>query len=73
MKRKCIILGSIFMFFLAVGIWLNGQKGMNLMSDFWVLKKDGSLIHQDNRILCVDEEDGVFGKSLALPLRAGTF
>ena len=58
MKRKCIILGSIFMFFLVVGIWLNGQKGMNLMSDFWVLKKDGSLTHHDNRILCVDEEDG---------------
>ena len=58
MKRKCIILGSIFMFFLILGIWLNGQKGMNLMSDFWVLKKDGSLTHQDNRILCVDTEDG---------------
>ena len=58
MKRKCMILGSIFIFFLALGIWLNGQKGMNLMSDFWVLKKDGSLTHQDNRIFCVDAEAG---------------
>ena len=58
MKRKCIILGSIFIFFLVLGIWLNGQKGMNLMSDFWVLEKDGSLTHQDNRILCVDTEAG---------------
>lgn len=58
MKRKCIILGSVFIFFLVLGIWLNGQKGMNLMSDFWVLKKDGSLTYQDNRILCVDAEDG---------------
>ena len=58
MKRKHIILGSIFIFFLVLGIWLNGQKGMNLMSDFWVLEKDGSLTHQDNRILFVDEEDG---------------
>ena len=58
MKRKYIILGSVFIFFLVLGIWLNGQKGMNLMSDFWVLKKDGSLTHQDNRILCVDEDDG---------------
>ena len=51
MKRECMILGSIFVFFLVLGIWLNGQKGMNLMSDFWRLKKDGSLTHQDNRIL----------------------
>lgn len=58
MKRKCIILGSTFIFFLVLGIWLNGQKGMNLMSDFWVLKKDGSLTHQDNRIFCVDAEVG---------------
>ena len=58
MKRKCIILGSIFMFFLVLGIWLNGQKGMNLMSDFWVLEKDGSFTHQDNRILCVNTEAG---------------
>lgn len=58
MKRKYIILGSVFLFFLVLGIWLNGQKGMNLMSDFWVLKKDGSLTHHDNRILCVDTEDG---------------
>ena len=58
MKRKYIILGSIFIFFLVLGIWLNGQKGMNLMSDFWVLKKDGSLTHQDNRIFCVDAEAG---------------
>ena len=58
MKRKYIILGSVFIFFLVLGIWLNGQKGMNLMSDFWVLKKDGSLTHRDNRILCVDAEDG---------------
>ena len=58
MKRKCIILGSIFIFFLVLGIWLNGQKGMNLLSDFWVLEKDGSFTHQDNRILYVDEEDG---------------
>ena len=57
MKRKSIILGSIFIFFLVLGIWLNGQKGMNLMSDFWVLKKDGSLINQDNRIFCVDAEE----------------
>ena len=28
---------------------------MNLMGDFWTLKKDGSLIHQDSRILCIDE------------------
>ncbi|MBP3628603.1 MAG: hypothetical protein J6I95_03955, partial [Anaerotignum sp.] len=58
MKRKCIILGSIFAFFLVLGIWLNGQKGMNLMSDFWRLKKDGSLTHQDNRILFLNG-DGV--------------
>ena len=58
MKRKYIILGSIFIFFLVFGIWLNGQKGMNLMSDFWVLEKDGSLTHRGNRILCVDAEDG---------------
>ena len=58
MKRKCIILGSIFIFFLVLGIWLNGQKGMNLMSDFWVLEKDGSFTHQDNRILCVNTEAG---------------
>ena len=57
MKKKCIILGSIFIFFLVIGIWLNGQKGMNLMGDFWTLKKDGSLTHQDNRILCVDAEE----------------
>lgn len=57
MKRKCIILGSIFIFFLVLGIWLNGQKGMNLMSDFWVLEKDGSFTHQDNRIICVDTEN----------------
>ena len=56
MKRKCIILGSIFMFFLVLGVWLNGQKGMNLMSDFWVLEKDGSFNYQDNRIFCVDTE-----------------
>lgn len=56
MKRKCIILGSIFVFFLILGIWLNGQKGMNLMSDFWVQRKDGSLTHQDNRIYCFNTE-----------------
>ena len=56
MKRKCMILGSIFVFFLVLGIWLNGQKGMNLMSDFWLLKKDGSFTHQDNRILCLNTE-----------------
>ena len=58
MKRKSIILGSVFMFFLVLGIWLNGQKGMNLLSDFWVLEKDGSLTHQDNRIFCVDNGSG---------------
>ena len=57
MKRKSIILGSVFVFFLVLGIWLNGQKGMNLLSDFWVLKKDGSLALQDNRILCISEKD----------------
>ena len=31
---------------------------MNLMSDFWVQEKDGSLTHQDNRIFCVDAGDG---------------
>ena len=56
MKRKCIILGSIFVFFLILGIWLNGQKGMNLMSDFWAQRKDGSLTHQDNRIYCFNTE-----------------
>ena len=58
MKRKSIILGSVFIFFLVLGIWLNGQKGMNLLSDFWVLEKDGSLTHQDNRIFCVDNGSG---------------
>lgn len=56
MKRKCIILCSIFVFFLILGIWLNGQKGMNLMSDFWVQRKDGSFNHQDNRIYCFNTE-----------------
>lgn len=50
MKRKGIILGSIYFVILVIGIWINGQKGMNLMSDFWLLKKDGSFTHQDNRI-----------------------
>lgn len=56
MKRKCMILGSIFIVFLILGIRLNGQKGMNLLSDFWVLKKDGSFTHQDNRIFCLKTE-----------------
>ena len=57
MKRKCILLGSIFTTFLVLGIWLNGQKGMNLMADFWKIEKDGSLTCQDNRILCIDAEE----------------
>ena len=56
MKKKCMILGSIFIFFLILGIWLNGQKGMNLMTDFWVQEKDGSFTHQDNRIYCFNTE-----------------
>ena len=61
MKRKCIILGSIYLFFLVIGIWFNDQRGMNLLSDFWKLEKDGSFTHQDNRIHYVDEhKDGYF-------------
>ena len=58
MKRKYVILGSIFVFFLVLGIWINCRKGMNLMSDFWVLEKDGSFNHLDNKILCLDKEHG---------------
>ena len=57
MKRKYILLGSLYIFFLMIGIWLNGQKGMNIMGDFWTLKKDGSLAYQDDRIFCVDVAD----------------
>lgn len=54
-KTICIVLGVVFIIFLALGIFLNGQRGLYYEDAFWILNRDGSFTNSGNHIVLLDD------------------
>ena len=50
MRKKLIVLGCVFVFFLTLGLWQNLERGQYFLSDFWSVQDDGSYTYLDNSI-----------------------